>query len=364
MKMIFHVPRSLDPSAKSGFHVRVPRMVQGFRELGYEVCLISGTVSERKKKIEEVRDDIEKGTVYEFLYAENATIPTLLTESGHLPISPKTDFGFFRFCKANGMRLGIFYRDIYWRFPDFAEKMNFMKRTVNVAFQYYDLFQFSSIFDVMYLPTLEMAEYLPIKMNSLIKDLPPGVVPNLSDPYSHSSSDALRFLYVGGLGIFYNIELMVKAVYNDSRLSLTICCRESDWKQAKHVYGEYICERIRVVHASGEDLKALMNEADIGVLYLEPHEWRDFAMPIKLFEYLQYGLPVFGVSGYAAGRFIRTNGIGWEIAYSEDSLVCLLKSLIENAGNLTEIRNSATAAATNHTWEKRCESVALDLRRT
>jgi len=362
MRMIFHVPRALDPAARSGFHVRVPRMVQGFKDLGYEVDLVSGTVLERKKKIERISDNIEKGIRYDFLYAENATIPTLLTEPGHMPIGPRTDFGFFKYCKAKGLRLGLFYRDIYWRFPDFAEKMRFHKRIFNMLFQYYDLFQFSSIFDVLYLPTMEMAAYLPIRMGCSIKDLPPGLVPNLIGRSKRRKEGAVRFLYVGGLGAFYDIGLMAKTVFGDPRLSLTICCRENDWKQSKNVYGRYLCDRIRVVHASGDDLGEYMAEADIGCLYLQPHEWRDFAMPIKLFEYLQYGLPVLGVEGSAAGRFIRDNGVGWVIGYSDESIGTLIGELLSDDASYRQKMEAAAASSAAHSWKSRCEKVASDLR--
>ena len=93
--MIFHVPRRVEKGKASGFHVRVSNMLQAFIDNGYTVDFISGNAKERKQSIKQIRRNIKEGVLYDFLYAENATIPTLLTELHHLPTHPFLDFTFF-----------------------------------------------------------------------------------------------------------------------------------------------------------------------------------------------------------------------------------------------------------------------------
>ena len=62
-----------------------------------------------------------------FLYSESSTMPTSLTEPHHMPTHPFLDFSFFYFCKRNGIKIGLFYRDIYWKFEIYKEKVHGIK---------------------------------------------------------------------------------------------------------------------------------------------------------------------------------------------------------------------------------------------
>jgi len=359
--MLFHVPRSIDPAARTGFHVRVPRMVRGFQALGYEVDLISGDASERRRLIAGAKKAILSGIHYDFLYAENATIPTLLTGKNHLPLHPFLDFGFFRFCKHNKLKIGLFYRDIYWKFPEFARKVTFFKRIVNRAFHFIDLRNYSRLCDVVYLPSREMEAQLPVIMGGAVRPLPPGIEKAGPPRLPREGKQGLDIFYVGGIGPFYDLGLLFRTVATTPFVSLTVCCRKADWDLWKGDYEAQPCERITVVHASGADLAPYMIKADLGILFLEPQSWRDFAMPIKLFEYLQYSLPVLGTKGTAAGTFIEENGVGWAIEYSEAALVKLLGEISSNPALLDEKTRAARTASDRHSWRERAATVAHDL---
>lgn len=55
-------------------------MIKAFEEIGYHVDYVMGYGKERKSQIEKIKRNIRNGVKYEFLYAENSTTPTLLTE--------------------------------------------------------------------------------------------------------------------------------------------------------------------------------------------------------------------------------------------------------------------------------------------
>ena len=100
-------------------HIRPMKMLEAFQFIGYEVDVIEGDGGKRKESINNIKKRILSGIKYEFLYSESSTMPTLLTEKNHLPIYPCLDFSFFSFCKRYGIPIGLFYRDIYWCFPEY-----------------------------------------------------------------------------------------------------------------------------------------------------------------------------------------------------------------------------------------------------
>ena len=98
-QIIFHIPNKLDKSQNSGSQIRPIKMIQAFKNIGYKVDLIMGTVKERKIQIKNLKQRINAGEKYEFLYSESSTMPTALTEPHHLPVAPFLDFDFFKYCK-------------------------------------------------------------------------------------------------------------------------------------------------------------------------------------------------------------------------------------------------------------------------
>ena len=91
------------------------KMIKAFEAI--DVDLIVGYGAERRKAINRIKRNVKHGKHYDFIYSESSTMPTLLTEKHHFPTYPFLDFGFFRWAKGNSIPIGLFYRDIYWKFP-------------------------------------------------------------------------------------------------------------------------------------------------------------------------------------------------------------------------------------------------------
>ena len=171
-RCIFHIPNYIDKTSKSGSSVRPQMMIKAFEEIGYHVDYVMGYGKERKSQIEKIKRNIRNGVKYEFLYAENSTTPTLLTEKNHIPKYPFLDFGFFKFCKKYGIKIGLFYRDVYWKFPLYKQGVSFGKRMVTLPMFYYDLKKYKRYVDILYLPSKRMKKYVDIPI--ICKELPPG----------------------------------------------------------------------------------------------------------------------------------------------------------------------------------------------
>ncbi len=152
-------------------------MLQGFRELGYNVELVAGYVKERRQRASKVKEQLAKGRRFSFVYSESSAIPTLLTEPNHLPITPKVDFGLLSEMKAAGVPIGLYYRDIRWKFKHYQTMTSWCKRIVAIQFYKYDWMMYRRIVDKLFIPSYKMAEVLPTPWpEEHLGILPPGCV--------------------------------------------------------------------------------------------------------------------------------------------------------------------------------------------
>lgn len=362
-KCIFHVPNAINTKFQSGSQIRPLKMINAFKNIGYEVDIVMGYGKDRKKQIQEIKINIKNGVKYDFLYSESSTMPTLLTEKHHLPLYFNLDFNFFKFCKKKGIKIGLFYRDIYWKFPIYKLRVSKIKRVVAVRFYKYDLIQYKKTLDILYLPTKKVYDYMAFVFKGMIEELPPGFDKKqfLNEVKIYKDNSKLNVFYVGGVGDLHNVTFIIKAAYDLDFINLTICCKKEEWDQEKHKYKRYLNSRINIVHESGTELTKYYKQADILYLFIEPSEYRNMAMPIKLFEYIGSGKPILATNCSAADKFIEANGIGWNIEYSYDAIVEGLKYIYSNKREIKVKEKNIENIKTDHTWESRAKKVASQL---
>lgn len=359
--IIFHVPFALNPAAKSASGIRPVRMRQAFEAIGYRVIEVSGRHAERKQIMRTLRRDITAGLSVDFVYSEAATTPTGLGEKVTPATSLTRDISFLRFCRRRGIPVGLFYRDVYWRFPIYDEVVKW-PLSAGLRWRYRaDLRGYRRAGIDVYLPSLAMAEHVPIIDTKRFRALPPGGrVAECSIP-SAGSRPGLRLLYVGGLGSNYRLHESVRAVAEHREASLTICTREAEWDQRATEYPFGSGSGISVVHRSGDALDALYRETDICLLAVEPIAYWGFAVPVKLLEYLGHGKPVVASEGTYSADFVREQGIGWVVRYGTDELQRLLDRLAEHPEEVAEKAARAREVREEHTWEARARQVVEDL---
>lgn len=363
MKIIFHHPLPLDPNAKSASGIRPQRMLQAFKQLGYEVDLVTGFAGERKLAIKRIKENIRNGVKYEFLYAESSTMPTTLTEPHHLPTHPLMDWLFFRFCKKNSIRVGLFYRDIYWLFEEYGKGLNPIKAAVAKFAYRFDLWVYARTLEKLYLPSLEMADYVPKVRAEIMAPLPPGHVASIEQERNGKDlivAGKLKLFYVGGLSSHYQLHKLVQVVSEMPGVELTICTREAEWLSVQDEYPK-LTSNIRIVHEVGERMEAYLNVSDIAVLFVKPHKYWEFAAPVKLYEYLGFHKPVLATEGTLAGNFVRENQIGWSIPYNENELSGLLNRLLTKTEEIVKLRAGMGPIARDHSWQARARQVVKDL---
>lgn len=366
-KCIFYLPYELDPLAARARMVRPRKMMQAFRDVGYDVFEITGYVAERKERIAALKAEIGAGQRFDFMYAEASTMPTLLTEPHHFPTHPLLDFGFFRYVKKQGIPIGLFYSDIFWKFEDYGKDLSFWKKTAALTCYRYDVKQYERLLDKFYLPTEKLLDYLGSdRLCAVAEALPPGAsdIPAAPRAEAGQADDpaALTILYVGGVGGYYQIGELLKAVNAVDRCRMILCCREQDWEKTKNELQPLLSDRIEVVHKSGEELEDCYQRADLCSLMFRHNPYIDMSQPVKAYEYLAHGIPMLATEGMAIADFVKRYDIGWTLDDSAEAIAQQLQACIEHPELLEEKRERCRQARPLHTWKARAEQVALGLK--
>lgn len=363
MNMIYHYPLPFDYNATSASGIRPIKMLEAFKSLGYTVEVVAGYSKERKKAISDIKEKIKSGVKYDFVYSESSTMPTTMTDPHHLPIHPLFDFLFFDFCKNNNIKIGLFYRDIYWMFDEiYKEGIHPIKaKAAKIAYQF-DLLVYQKTLTKLYLPTAEMRKYIPSIKDSKIAVLPPGHLGyEKRMRQKNNSSNMLKIFYVGGiLSTHYQMHKLFEVVKTMPEVELTVCTREEEWGVVKHEYTE-LSENIKIIHKSGVEMERYLIECDIALLFIKPQEYWEFSAPVKIYEYLGFEKPIIASKDTFAGTFVETNNIGWSIDYKKQALKELLTSIINDKNLLFEIRKNIPNVAKKHTWAARAKQVIEDL---
>lgn len=362
MRIIFHYPLPINPKALSASENRPIKMIMAFQSLGYQVDLITGFVSKRRICINRIRNNIIKGIKYRFMYSESTTWPTFMPDKHHLIQKPSYDFRFFKFLKKNNIPIGLFYRDVYWVFPQYYEYIPYLKAKIAKFLYRYDLRQYKKYLTKFYLPSMEMVKYIPLIDSSFCSALPPGHSSNKKYKKKIIKGKQINLLYVGGIGLHYQMHKVFNVVASRQDVTLIICTRRAEWEVVKHEYINPLPSNINIIHKGGDQLGTIYARADIASLFVLPQVYWGFAAPFKLYEYLGERKPIVASRGTLAGRFVEENMIGWCIPYEEHELNNLFDTLIENPHLIEEKMAICDKVSINHSWIARAKQVEQDLR--
>ena len=354
-RVIYHVPYPLQFSNPTGGGVRPVKMLRALEE-NYDVALVAGTAAERREAIGKVMRSIREGQFYEFCYSESSTMPTTLTETHHLPTHPLLDFGFLRQLRHAHVPVGLFYRDIQWRFPMYKAGTSLPKRLGAQLMYRYDLAAYGRTVDHLFLPSVEMAAYVPLPREVPVSALPPG---HEGGPVpAEAPNHPVRLFYVGGTKSNYRLHEFLAAVHATPQVRMVLCTRPEEWAGSRADYAASLGDNLEVVHANGPETAPYFEQANIGVVATEPQEYWNFAAPLKVYEYLGHGLPMIASEGSLAGRFVAENGVGWTVPYRREAFAELLSELDAHPEMITAARDRVLAVRDEHSWAGRVREVA------
>lgn len=364
-RIIFHHPDTIQTNGSSGSSLRPYKMLQAFKALGYQVDEVTGTANERKASIKVIKKRIQSGEHYSFLYAENRSIPTALTEHHRLPNHLFLDHLFFLFCKNSGIPVGLFYRDVYWRHPVYKTMLPLIGRIITIPLYWFDWLWHRMTVTHLFVPSLRMSAYLPGTWpTASLSALPPGCdvyeTPNRSE-YQKKESGSLELLYVGGsTPPNYDLLPLLELAHRVEQVRLTIITRESEWKKNLPYYKRLLGNNITIIHASGSELNKYYASADLFANIRSYSDYLKFAVPVKLFEAASFGLPILSETGTEAADIIRREDLGWV----EENLAELeqrLHQLAVEKNLIVEKRRKMKMARHHFTWKERAQQVSRTL---
>ncbi|KYD34931.1 hypothetical protein B4114_2695 [Geobacillus stearothermophilus] len=358
--VLIYYPFSLVAERNSGSKLRPYEMHQAFlrwgAKEGVDVLLIAGTSAEREKQFQELRSQGKLDDVW-FCYMENQTIPFWLTDPGHRPQRPFVDRDVLRYLKGRNVPIGVFYRDVYWKFPDLYPLRGWKKAAMQMMYRWEERF-YERYCDVIFLPSLEMGTYVAIRRPMV--DLPPG---GKQKPFQRfgTAKQPLNAIYVGGINnADYGLLLLLEAIRLANRrkplVSLTVVCRKDEYeRQPLAVKEELAALQVRVEHVSGEALDRLYAEMDFAFIPRRRSEYNDFSVPVKLVDYLSSGLPIVATACSAQKRLIEADGYG---VICDDNPSSMAEAIAKMADMLEECRlRIARTFMAKHSWEARVEKV-------
>jgi hypothetical protein len=333
-------------------------MLAAFQSLGYGVDVVMGSATERRRQVGEILHKLASGQRYDFLYSESSTTPTLLTTPSHLPLHPWLDYRLFSRAKKAGIPMGLFYRDIYWRFPEYREHLGAIKTAYAKSFYYLDLWVYRNFLDAVFVPSSAMLDYVPGLSGLKRVDLPPGAADHAA-PCVRYRGGPLRVLYVGGIGGLYDIGNLYAAIRRLPACELTICCRKDEWARSA-LKAQCDSDRpanIKVVHLSGDALEELYSRSHVLSLSVGRHVYRTFAMPYKLFEYIAHRGPILCTSGTAAAQFVSKKGAGIVVDDSAEAVENAIREIMRSPDVLSPIYEVLETLPSAESWTQRAISV-------
>jgi len=327
----------------SGSSVRPYMIYNALKQKGYEVLLINGNKKSRREKYLRYKANNEFQNVA-FCYIEPSTYP----------IHPM-DYLILFYLKRRNIPIGIFYRDMYYKFPTLFNKKGYKRIELQLRYKI-DWVLYKLFAKKIFFPTNTMSSYFRFDKKCV---LPPAG----EDKAIKSKRINYNLIYVGGVSERYGTPILLEAlklVNKEYRnINLHLVCREYN----KDIFKDYEKEIwLKIQHVSGNDLIDIYKKSDIAIIPIRKIEYHDLAMPVKLFEYMSYGLPVIATNCKEVENFVSNNDIGIVV---EDNPKCLADAIIKLYDNPIEIErlsvNVRNTLIKNNLWIHRVEVIEQQL---
>lgn len=358
MRLLYITFIDFDSLPSSGSSVRPIKMKQAFEKLDLEIITVSGNnniIRERRKSIKWILKKLKCWTP-DICYIE--------PPSG--PFFYHGDLALIKKLHRKRIPIAIFYRDAYWKYPDYymSENSTFIERVKLLIIQFMQRSQwrfFNKHTDIIYFPSKTMAD----EFESGKKDcLPPG---SFSPCFKDKTviSEPIQFIFVGGAaknhGTFLTLDSFKKLNEESVKAKLFYICPKDKWDNLgidKEKYSSWL----NVIHLSGdEQLKEYYEKSDVAILTAPKTFYRDFAIPIKIFEYISYLKPILVTNCTETARVVEGNNLGWVCEDSVDQVVHALEHIINNVDEIIQIKSHIKDVRADNLWIERAKKVVSDL---
>lgn len=363
--VLLYYPFQLAENANSGSKLRPKKIHQAFLEWGtqngVEILLLSGQSTERERLFNEWSATGKLDNLL-FCYMENQTIPFWLTDPKHIPQKPFIDGKVMKFLKMRHIPVGVFYRDVYWKFDELYPLKGLKKKVMQAIYRQEEKF-YEKYCQVIFLPSDAMGKYVDISKRKVA--LPPGGTIMELEPRTNQNSGPSKGLYVGGInnedyGLFLLLDALELANQEKPVCELTVVCREDEFNSLPEEKKKRLSDlQVSIQHISGQALNELYNEMDFAFIPRYKSTYNDFSVPVKLVEYLSNGLPVVATHCEAQKEIIESDNYG---LICEDNSVSMADTIQQMSGQYSKYRQNIQATFFDkHSWLARVEKIKESL---
>lgn len=294
----------------TGSSVRPKKIYQALLSCGHEVDMITGYYT--RKNIQGRKDAIRKQILklgqyhYDFCYIEP---PSGIINRFY----NKCDYSLIKEISKKCIPIGVFYRDIYWKFHKYF-KIKGIKAFLIKTMMIRDLNFLKKYCDIFFIPSDEMGRYLSVNCKIA---LPPAC--EILNVKTINIQNAI--IYVGGTSFAYGTDILLEAmkIVNTRRsVILNLVCR----KDEIGIINSFIEKEkglpqwLKVIHVSGEELENVYAKSDFAIYSSRKSPYYDFCMPIKIFEYISYLKPILTTNCKEIEKLVISNELG--IVKSDD----------------------------------------------
>ncbi len=358
----------LKGEVNSGSGVRPQKMAHAFERLGLRTKILDGWPNDRAKRRASCRSLLS--------WLETHTVGCCYIEPPTGPLFVREDRMILKKIREKKIPTGIFYRDLFWKFPQKFYGVHALKVQVIRALQKRDLRLFRQTMDLFFFPSERAAEAADFGVPW--KALPPGTddSPNgaaMQDPsflqnerQRFQQKGALHAFYVGGILGDYGLDLLLDSMTflnrQETKLTLTVVCRPAEWEKFQEIYPIEEQPWLRVVHAQGAELEPLYEEADLAFIPFHQTEYMDFSVPIKLMEYISHLKPMVVTNCAATASFVQTNEIGWVAEDNPRAIMEQLEWILAHREDIVRKEQNLLVCRAENTWEKRAEEALRAIR--
>jgi glycosyltransferase involved in cell wall biosynthesis len=360
--IIFYHPHPIVENPSKGSELRPKKMKEAFEKIGYQVDLAVGDSKMRKAGFKQIKNNIQEGKKYDFMYGESSNMPIPITDSHHFPVRPFQDFLFFKMLSKHSITTGFFYRDIFWQVKKLRRRHNFFKTIPKQIFHWIEWYGLKYSIDHLFLPSDIIARYLPTSWPVTKRSaLYPGCMPIESvekeSTYSEDDED-LKLFYVGGIEpTLYNLEPLLQVVSEINGVHLKLCCRKKDWDKYSSYYKKFDLKNIEIIHANSSEIGRYYGWADLVMCLWTSKGYINITMPIKIIETIGYEVPLILLEGSESAELVRREDAGW-VVNSVDEAKKLLETLRDDKEKIKEKVKAIQKINQKHTWEQRAKQAS------
>jgi glycosyltransferase involved in cell wall biosynthesis len=206
----------------------------------------------------------------------------------------------------------------------------------------------------------------PVKVGILLKHgLPPDsieVIANFADEAlfplrkTYSIDGKIRFVFHGtilersGLGI---LMTALASVRRKDRISVKIIGEGDFSRRLQEMIGSMNLEEVVEFDNHSYDVHSIskrLDDCNVGLVPLEISSVTNFALPLKLIEYISIGLPVLTVRSYAISYYFSENDCIFFDWNDSESLSAAIDQIAENPEILLRYRERAVALRDQFAW--------------